>query len=195
MRVALAAIAPLMVVSAVVLTGGVASAKKAPVPTISCTTVAATVTYNPALVAGTATSKTDQVSISGIQIGGCKVSSGPAVTATSNVTATLSEGKNGNSCSSLTATGGKPTKYTFNVTWNNGGGSSVVKFTGATSTTSPSPGFTFSKGKGTGSFATKDATAAVYLNSTSSAAVAKCVAGTPGSTVSTLTISSGNLSA
>ncbi len=191
-RVALAAVAPVILVSTVTLAGGVATAKKAPVPTISCNSLTATVTWTPALVPGTATSKTDQISISNAAVSGCTTSSGPAVTAATSVTATAAKSSNGNSCSSLEATGGKPTKYTFSVSWNNGGGSSVFKFAGSTTETSP-PGFKLQNGKGSGSFKTKTATVVANLGSSSAAAIAQCIGGT-GSPVSSVTVTGGSLS-
>ncbi|MGH9018382.1 MAG: hypothetical protein ACRDY1_11600 [Acidimicrobiales bacterium] len=191
-KVALAAVAPLMLVTVVTLSGGVASAKKAPAATINCTGLTATVTWNPALVPGAATSKTDQSTISDATVTGCTPSSGPAVTAASSVTAKASKSKNGNSCSSLETTGGKKTKYTFTIGWNNGGGTSTVKFSGSQTNTSP-PGFTLSPGKGKGSYPTKTASVTANLNSSSSAALAACIAGS-GGPVSSVTVSSGSAS-
>ena len=190
-KLAAAAAIPLIFVSAVTLTGGAASAK-AVVPTISCKSLTATISWSPALVPGTATSKTTQVTISGATLGGCTTSSGPAVTAASTVTATASKSKNGNSCSSLTASGGKPTKYAFSVAWNNGGGSSTIKFTGSSTSTSP-PSFILQNGKASGSFKSKTAAVTADISSASAASVTQCVAGS-GPGVSSVTVTGGSVS-
>jgi hypothetical protein len=190
-KVALAAVAPLILVSAISLTSGVASAKKAPVATISCKTLLATISWNPPLVSGTATSKTTQITIANASVSGCTTSPTSSVTSGA-VAATASKSVNGNSCSSLTATGGKPTKYTFVITWNGGGGTSTVKFAGSTTNASP-PSFELSNGKGSGAFKTKTAQAIADPNAAGAAAVSKCVTGA-GGTVSSVTITGGSVS-
>jgi hypothetical protein len=191
-KIGLLAVAPLMLVSTVVLTGGVASAKKAPAVSITCKSLTATITFTPPLVP-TATSagysKTDTTSITNETLGSCTTSSGPAVTASTSASATVPEGKKGNTCSGFGAAAAK-SKFTFNTTWNNSGGSSVASFKGATVVTSPSPGFMLSKGKVTGSFASKTATVSASLSSASTAAFAACEGGS--GDISSLTISSGS---
>jgi len=193
-RWALAAVAPLILVSAVTLTGGVASAKKPPAATISCTSLTATVTWNPKLVPGTATSKTTQITFSGVGVSGCTTDPASSVTAATSVTATATLTKHGNSCSSLIGTTtGPPTKYTFVIVWNSGGGTSTVKFVGSTTVTSPKPGFELSKGKGTGAYPTKTASALANPNSAGASALTECVGGV-GPGVSTVTVTGGNVS-
>jgi len=195
-RVAMAAVAPVMLVSAVMLTGGTASAKKAPAATISCNKLTATITWTPPLVPGTATSKTDQITITNSALSGCTTSPTSTVTAATSVTATASKSKGGNSCASLSpsAPAGKPTTYTFTVGWNSNGGTSVIKFKGSKTVTSPQPGFSLTAGKGTGAYATKTAAITAYPNSAGAAAVAQCVAGS-GPGITSVTVTSGNVSA
>jgi hypothetical protein len=186
-RVAMAAVAPAILVSAVMLTGGPASAKgKAPAATISCKDLTATITWNPPLVPGASTSKTDQITISDATVSGCTTDPTSTVTAASSVTAKATKSKNGNSCEQFSPSappGGKPTTYTFTIGWNGGGGSSKVVFKGSTTTTSP-PGFALSAGKGTGSYPTKNtANATADLTPTSATAITTCIGGSgPGVT-------------
>jgi hypothetical protein len=188
----MAAVTPLLLVSTVALTGGVASAKKAPAATIKCTGLTATITFTPPLVptaTSTGYSKTDATTISGETITGCTASAG-GVTAATSASATIPKGKSGNTCSGFAASAAK-SKFTFDTTWNNSGGSSVAKFKGSTVTTSP-PGFALTNGKVSGSFASKDATVQANLDSASTAKFAACEGGT--GDISTLTIAGGSFS-
>ena len=187
-RVALTAIAPLILISAVTITNGVASAKATP-PTISCTSLTTTINWTPALVPGPATSKTTQISFANPTVSGCSTNPASKVTAATSVTATANLTKHGNSCSSLTSSTGKPTTYTFNIVWNNGGGTSKIVFKGSHTNTSP-PYFYLSPGKMTGSYPSKTAYAKAVPNAAGAAELAPCVEGT-GKPVSSVTVTSG----
>jgi len=192
-KVGMAAVAPLLLVSTVVLTGGVASAKKAPAATISCTGLTATITFTPPLVPTTSSagySKKDTTTISGETISGCTTSPASSVTGSTSATATIPPGKSGNTCAGFGAAAAK-SKFTFVTNWNNSGGTSTAKFKGSTVTTSP-PGFALTKGKVSGAYASKAATVQANLNSASTANFAACEGGS--GTVSTLTISGGTFS-
>ncbi len=188
-RVALAAVAPLILISAVTITNGVASAKTTP-PTISCTSLTTTITWTPPLVPGAATSKTTQITFSNSTVSGCTTNPASAVTAATSVTATATLTKHGNSCASLISSTGAPTKYTFVVNWNNGGGTSTVQFKGSHTNTSP-PFFYLTPGKSKGSYPSKTAYAKAVPNSTGAAQVAACVEWTPGKDVSSVTVIGG----
>jgi hypothetical protein len=187
-RVALAAVAPLLLISAVTISNGVASAK-ATAPTITCTDLTTTINWNPALVPGPATSKTTQITFGTSAVSGCTTDPASKVTAASSVTATASLTKHGNSCSSLTSSTGKPTVYTFNITWNNDGGTSKIVFKGSHTNESP-PFFYLTPGKSVGSYPSKTAYAKAIPNAAGAAAVASCVEGT-GKGVSSVTVTGG----
>jgi hypothetical protein len=187
---ALAAVAPLILISAVTITNGAASAAKAPAPTITCTDLTATITWTPPLVPGTATSKTTQIAFNNPTVSGCTTNPKSSVTAATSVTATASLTKHGNSCSSLTSTTGAPTKYTFVINWNGGGGTSTVTFKGSHTNTSP-PFFYLSPGKSTGSYPSKIAYAKAVPNAAGAAAVASCVEDSGKGDVSSVTVTSG----
>jgi hypothetical protein len=193
-RWALAALAPVILVSAVTLTSGAASAK-AVVPTITCKDLTATITWTPPLVPGTATEKTTQITFSNLSVSGCTTSPASTVSAATSLTATATLTKHGNSCESLSPSApssGPPTKYTFVINWNNGGGTSTVKFSGSKTQASP-PEFMLGPGKGSGSYKTKAAAVTAAPNSTSAAALTKCITGT-GPDLSTVTVTSGSVS-
>lgn len=194
-KLGLAAVAPLLLVGAVALPGGVAVAKKAPAETLTCSGVTATITFTPPLVPTTSStgySKTDSTSITGEQETKCVGSpASTPVTASTSASATVPPGKSGNTCAGFGAAAAK-SKFTFTTTWNNSGGMSTAKFKGATVITSPQPGFMLSKGKVSGAFADKAATVTAYLSSASTAAFAACEGGS--GDISTLTISSGSAS-
>jgi len=189
-KAVLAVVVPLGMIGSLALFSGTASAKAA-TGTISCTGLTSTLNFSPALVPGTATSKTEQVTITGGTLTSCTTTPSSAVTAATSVAAKATKSKNGNSCASL-AGGGKPTKYTFTVNWNNGGGKSVIKFTGSTTNSAP-PGFTLGPGKQSGSYKSSNAMVTANLSPTSAAAIEACIGGT-GPNISSLTISSGNSS-
>lgn len=190
----MAAIMPVILVSAITLTGGTAFAKKGPPATITCDSLTTTISWNPPLVPGPETSKTTQISFAGTTISGCTTDPASGVTQAASVTATASLTKHGNSCNSLIISSGKPTKYTFVVNWQ-GGGSSKVIFKGSSTTSTPSLGFTLSNGKATGAYVSKTASAAAYLDSTSATNISECVADQAGApSVSSATITSGDLS-
>jgi hypothetical protein len=189
-RVVLAAVAPLILVSAVTLTNGVASAKKPAAATISCSVLTTTINWNPPLVPGTATSKTTQITFTNPTVSGCTTDPKSSVTAATSVTAKASLTKHGNSCSSLTSSTGKPTIYTFNITWNNDGGTSTIVFKGSHTNESP-PYFYLTPGKMTGSYPSKTAYAKAVPNSTGAAAVASCVEDSGKGDVSSVTITGG----
>jgi hypothetical protein len=186
----LAVMAPLTLVGAVTITGGTATA--ATPATITCSSLTTTISWDPPLVPGTATSKTTQIKFGKTVISGCTTSPSSPVTAATSVTATASKTTHGNSCSSLTHSSGAPTTYTFKVKWQ-GGGSSKVVFKGSHVVYSPSLGFGLSKGDATGSYPSKTANAEAFLSSSSAAAVSDCVAGSGGD-VSSASVTSGNLS-
>jgi hypothetical protein len=191
-RGALAAIAPAILLSAVMVTGGAASAKgkKPPAATINCKDLTATVSWNPKLVPGAQTSKTTQITISGATVSGCTTSPASTVTEATSVTATASLSKNGNSCAQFSPSAppakGKTT-YTFTIGWQ-GGGTSKIVFKGSSTSSSP-PSFILSKGKATGSYVSKTAGATAVLTSASASAFAQCVAG-EGTGVSSVNASS-----
>jgi hypothetical protein len=195
-KLSLVAVAPLLLVSTVVLTGGAASAKAPAGPTISCTGVTATITFSPPLVPTKKSpgySKDDTTTISNETVTGCTTSSGPAVTAALSATASVPPGTKGNTCSGFAAAA-KKSKFTFVTNWNDNGGTSTANFKGSTVITSPQPGFQLSKGTVTGAFAEKKkATVQAFLDGPSTATFAACEGGT--GNVTTLTIGSGNLSA
>jgi hypothetical protein len=188
----MAAVAPVILVSAITLTGGAASAKKAPAATINCTSLTATISWSPALVAGTQTSKTTQITISGATVTGCTTKPSSSVTEATSVTATATLSKHGNSCAQFNPgapSTGKPTTYTFHIGWQ-GGGSSTIVFKGSSTTTDPRAGFVLAKGKATGSYVSKSAGATAYLSSASAAAFAQCVSG-EGPGISSVTANGG----
>jgi hypothetical protein len=187
--VALAAVAPLLLISAVTMTNGVASAK-APAATISCSDLTTTIKWDPALVPGTATSKTTQISLIDPTVSGCTTDPASKVTAATSVTATASKTTHGNSCYSLTATTGSKTTYTFNIVWNNGGGTSKIVFKGSHTNESP-PYFYLTPGKMTGSYPSKTAYAKAVPNSAGAAAVASCIEDSSKADVSSVTVISG----
>ena len=188
-RVALAAAVPLILISTVTATNGVAAAKKPTPPTISCNSLTTTITWTPALVPGTATSKTTQITFSNSAVSGCTTNPASSVTAATSVTAKASLTTHGNSCSSLISSTGKPTTYTFTVDWNNNGGTSTVTFKGSHTNASP-PYFYLSPGKSKGSYPSKTAYAKAVPNAAGAAAVAECVEGS-GKGVSSVTITGG----
>lgn len=191
-KLAVAAVAPLILVSAVTLTSGVASAK-ASVPTISCTDLTGTVSWNPPLVPGTATSKTTQITFTGLAVSGCTTNPASKVTAAASVTATASLTTHGNSCESLIKSTGAPTTYTFVIDWNGGGGTSTFTFKGSHTSTSP-PSLGLSPGKGTGAFPTTKAAVVAYPNPTGIADLAQCI-GDTGKPLSSVTIVGGSVTA
>jgi hypothetical protein len=191
----MAAVAPVILVGAVTLTSGAASAKKAPAATITCKTLTATISWSPKLVPGSSNSKTDQISITNAAVSGCTTSPASSVTAATSVTATASLSKGGDSCEQFSPSAPpskSKTTYTFQIGWQ-GGGTSTIVFKGSGTTTNPGPGFTLAKGKATGSYVSKAAAATAYLSSTSASAFVQCVAGT-GSGISSVTVNSGNVS-
>src|SRR5580658_2282604 len=117
----MAAVAPVILVSAVTLTGGAASAKKAPAATIACKDLTATISWNPPLTASsTESSKTTQITISSATVSGCTTDPTSSVTDATSVTATATLSKHGNSCAQFkpgAPSTGKPTTYTFDITW------------------------------------------------------------------------------
>jgi hypothetical protein len=192
LNTALAIAVPMGMIGAFAVTGGVASAKKAPAQTISCTGITSTVTFTPPLVPGASTSKTEQTTISNSTLTGCTESpTAGTVTAATSVSATASAGKSGNSCA--TGLSSTKTKFVFTINWNNGGGTSTVQFKGSTLNSSP-PGFTLSKGKVKGAFASKTASITANLDSASSTAAAMCVGGT-GPPLASVQVSTGKASA
>jgi hypothetical protein len=184
----LAAVAPLILISAVTMTNGVASAKAA-AATITCTSLTTTINWDPPLVPGAATSKTDQITFGTSTVSGCTTDPASSVKAATSVTAVASKTKHGNSCSSLVSSTGKPTTYTFNVTWQ-GGGTSTIVFKGSHTNESP-PYFYLSPGKMTGSYPSKTAYAKAIPNSAGAAAVASCVEGSGKGDISSVTITGG----
>ncbi|MGH9018166.1 MAG: hypothetical protein ACRDY1_10510 [Acidimicrobiales bacterium] len=197
-KLGMAAAAPILLISTVTLGSGAASAKgkKPPSDTISCSNLTATITFSPPLVPTTSSpgySKTDTTTISNEVVNGCTESpTAGNVTAATSASATVPKGKKGNTCSGFAAAAAK-SKFSFVTEWNNNGGTSTAKFKGATVVTSPSPGFSLSKGKVKGAYPTKDATVNAYMSSGSVAAFAACEGGS--GDITTLTISSGNLTA
>lgn len=191
--VAATVVVPLVLLGVLTFTGSVASAKaKGATPTISCSSLTATITWNPALVPGTATSPTTQITFSNVALTGCTTTPSSSVTAASSVKATASKTTHGNSCSSLISSTGKPTTYTFVITWNGGGGTSKVVFQGSSTSTSP-PGFSLANGKATGAFKSKTASATANLDSNGATAITNCVAGS-GKSVSSVTVDGGSVS-
>jgi hypothetical protein len=180
-------------VGAVSLTNGVASAAKVPAtaPTITCKTLTATITWTPALVAGTKTSNDTQIKFIKPAVSGCTTVPKSAVTAATSVTATASLTTHGNSCISLLHSTGTPTTYTFKVKWK-GGGSSTVVFHGSSVISSPSEGFKLSAGVATGSYPSTAARVEVFPNSAGVSNITKCVADVSGTKVSSVTIKSGS---
>jgi hypothetical protein len=194
-KVGLLAVAPMMLVSAVVLTSGVASAKgkKPPAQTITCNGLTATITFTPPLVPTASSpgfSKTDTTTISGETLTSCTENPAGAVTAASSASATIPPSKKGNTCSAFAASAAK-SKFTFTTNWNNGGGTSTAKFKGAAVSSAP-PGFVLSKGKVTGAFPSKTGSVHANLDSASTAAFAACEGGS--GNISTLTINAGSFS-
>jgi hypothetical protein len=196
-KLGLAAAAPLMLVSAVALTGGAASAKGKPVSeTISCNTLSATITFSPPLVPTKTSpgySKTDTTTISNEKVSGCSESpTAGTVTAATSATATVPPGKTGNTCSGFAASAAK-SKFSFVTNWNSGGGTSTAAFKGSKVTTSP-PGFALTKGTVTGAYALKKkATVQANLDGPSTAAFAACEGGS--GNITTLNINAGSITA
>ena len=195
-KVALAVIAPLILVSVVTLTSGVASAKKAKAPTISCNDLTGTITWTPGLVPGTATEPTTQIAFKDLTVTKCTATGTESgVTQATSVTATASLTTHGNSCEALTTPVGKPTLYTFTIVWNDNGGTSTITFKGShTLTGPPGPGFQLTPGKSTGAFPTKKASALAVPNISGLVDVSNCIAD-KGTGISTITIVSGSFSA
>jgi hypothetical protein len=194
LNTALAIAVPLGMIGAFAVTGGVASAKgkKPPPQTISCSGITSKVTFTPPLVPGASTSKTEQTTISNSTLTGCTESpAAGTVTAATSVTATASPGKGGNSCA--TGLSSTKTKFVFTINWNNGGGTSTVSFKGSTLNNAP-PGFTLSKGKVKGAFASKTAGITANLDGPSSAAAATCVGGS-GPPLASVQVSTGSATA
>ncbi len=196
-KLVLVAVAPLTLAGAVTLTGGVASAARAPAAkapaTISCKSLTATISWNPALVPGTATSPTTQITLKDPKVSGCTTTPKSSVTTATSVKATASLTTHGNSCRSLLVSTGTPTTYTFKITWK-GGGKSTVTFQGSGTTTKPKPGFTLKDGKATGAYPSTKASANAYLSSISAAAITGCIADS-GPPVSSVSVTSGTFSA
>ena len=193
-RLALAALFPLTIISAVTLTSAPAVAKTSSAATISCNTLKATINWNPPLVPGsTATSKTTQITFDDVSVSGCTTTPASHVTAATSVTAVASLTTHGNACESLISSTGKPTTYTFTINWNGGGGTSKVVFKGSHTNISP-PSFELENGVGTGAFATKDATAIADPSNSQVGEITECIGGIKGDDVSSVTIVGGSVS-
>jgi hypothetical protein len=103
--------------------------------------------------------------------------------------------KSGNTCENLVnpPTGGKAAKYTFTENWNNGGGTSVATYSGATFGEGGPTGaeFSLTGGKVKGSYATKTGTITAYLKSSDVTALLACANSATAAPVSTINISGG----
>jgi len=185
----LAVVVPLGMIGSVALVGGVASAKSA-TGTVTCTGMTASITFTPALVPGTATSKKESTTITNGQLTGCTGSAAGSTVTSGTLVAKPIKGKS-NSCTSF-ATSAGTSKFSFTITWNGNGGSSKASFVGANFNTSPPVGFTLSNGKVTKSFATTSATDTADLDSTSTTNITNCVTDTSSASVAGLTISGGS---
>jgi hypothetical protein len=204
-KTVLAVVVPIGLIGSVALFSGVASAKKAPAATISCTAVTGVITFSPALQPGpTNTTGTDGKAGFTITIGNGGAT-GCTTTPASSVTAGVGAGskgvkvKGGNTCENVTnpPAGAKPTKYTITTNWNNGGGTSVGSWKGSTFSEGGPTGaeFTLSGGKTTGSYPTKNTGSLVaYLKSSDVAALLACANSATAAPVSTINISGGTAS-
>jgi hypothetical protein len=205
-KTALAIVVPLGLIGSMALFSGVASAKKAPAATISCTSVTGTITFSPALQPGpTNTTGTDGkkgflVNITGGAVSGCTTN--PASGVTGGAGAGSGKGvkvKGGNTCENVLnpPSGAKPTKYTLPVAWNDGGGTSTGSWQGATFGEGGPTGaeFTLSNGKVAGSYPTKNTASLVAeLKAADVAALLACANSASAPPVSAIAISGGTIS-